>query len=180
MKYSIKRLAVFAFAALATACHSQQPSENAAISAPVVSEPNSADIELCEQITRLIYNTAEADADMMNVVRLSTEKFGKLLKAGITMPNPETMSYIDCNIIQHTQDEAPTISKLGPGVVRGSSIEVPVVLQFKHYPPNPPPRPFTKNWVFSREDGKWRVSDVVTTGAELANGSLAADLEKHF
>ena len=180
MKYSIKKLAVFAFAALATACHSQQPSGNGAASAPGASEPGSRDIALCEQITQLIYETAEADADMMNVVNLSTQRFGALLKAGITMPNPETMSYIDYNIIQHTHDEAPTISKHGPGVVKRSSIEVPVVLQFKHYPPYPPPRPITKTWVFSREDGKWRVSDVATAGAEFGNGSLAADLDAHF
>lgn len=178
MKYSIKRLAVLAFAALATACHSQQPSENAAISALVVSEPNSADIELCEQITQLIYKTAEADADMMNVVRLSTEKFGKLLKAGITIPDSGDMSYINYNIIYHGQDAAPTILQCGPGRVAGKHVEIPLLLHHQSYVNKP--APFSKTWVFSRENGKWRVSDIVTTGAEFANGSLAAELDAHF
>jgi hypothetical protein len=133
---------------------------------------NSSEIAFCERITQKIVSSSDRDELILNTYY--TPSFAALIKKGCEAGDGEA-PYLNYDFIGETQDDSPKPISIGPGKIVGNTIHVPYV-QVHTYPNS---RPFTKTWVFVKENGEWRASDILTSGREQGNGSMFAGL-KHM
>jgi hypothetical protein len=147
-------------------------SNTAGTTSPATTLINSSDVALCERITRKITSSSDRDELILNAYYTPT--FASLIKKGCEAGDGEA-PYLNYDFIGETQDDSPKPISIGPGKIVGNTIHVPYV-QVHTYPNS---RPFTKTWVFVKENGEWRASDILTSGREQGNGSMFANL-KHM
>jgi hypothetical protein len=125
----------------------------------------------CVQKTQSIIDQ-KIQQNAPSIQELCTEKFKKLLKAGLYAA-PGEQCALDADFRYDTQDDYPKVNSSGPAVQNGEKISVPVELQFGTN------APFSKTWVFTQENGTWLLDDVLTQkSGESSAKSMAEDLAK--
>ncbi len=134
--------------------------------------PMSQDVlDDCVHKTKVIMDQ-KIQQNAPSIQELCTEKFKKLLKAGLYAP-PGDQCALDADFRYDTQDDYPKVNSTGPAAQNGEKVSVPVELQFGTN------APFTKTWVFAQENGTWLLDDVLTQkGGEASAKSMADDLSK--
>jgi uncharacterized protein len=107
------------------------------------------------------------------IQRLCTKRFKALLRKGFHTTADDPMGFFDSDVRYDTQDDYPRIVQMGPAICEGNGISVPVELQFRTNPP------FTKTWVYLKENGQWLADDMLTQKeGESDRTSLADELTK--
>lgn len=158
-----------------TACTTSDSGGNATTSA---SGPDAKDIAACEQNTKA-FLASDYTGDNSVPVRYMTKEFAKLWLWACNPP-PGNTNYWGADPILETQDMDPTLVRLGPGIPQGLKVHVPVVYEHHRYS-GQPSRLFTKTFVFERTDGSWRISDIISSGADILRpGSEVARLSKDY
>ena len=135
-------------------------------------EPTADDAKNCEFYTRAILKNEDRNESTLN--SCYAPDFRKLILLGIASTDDDPLPYLNYDFVYETQDTNPKVLKIGPAAIRGAQINVPVVMQQGKN------RPFTKTWIFVRIKDRWMVSDILTSGHEFSDGSLAAKLAKQF
>jgi hypothetical protein len=135
-------------------------------------KPKAEDVKNCEFYTKAILKNSDRNENTLS--SCYTPEFCRLIKLGIASTDEDPLPYLNYDFIYETQDSNPQILKTGPGVIKGEQIFVPVVMQ------HPRNKPFTKQFVYSRINDRWLVSDILTSGHEFSDGSLASQLAKQF
>lgn len=137
-----------------------------------ISAGASADaLDDCVQKTKAIMDQ-KIHQNAPSIQELCTEKFKKLLKAGLYAA-PGDQCALDADFRYDTQDDYPKVNSTGPAAQNGVKVSVPVELQFGTN------APFTKTWVFAQENGTWLLDDVLTQkSGEPSAKSMADDLSK--
>ena len=135
-------------------------------------EPTADDAKNCEFYTRAILKNEDRNESTLN--SCYAPDFRKLILLGIASTDDDPLPYLNYDFVYETQDTNPKVLKIGPAAIRGAQINVPVVMQQGKN------RPFTKTWIFVRIKDRWMASDILTSGHEFSDGSLAAKLAKQF
>lgn len=128
------------------------------------SAPSEADLRECEAITKRILASDERDETF--VKQVYTPRLSSLIIRGLSA-EPGDVNWIDYVYVYETNGDMPDVLSVGPGVVVGSRITVPVVLQWPTYADK---RPKTKTWTFECVDGSWRVADTQFEGRSFLEG----------
>jgi len=68
---------------------------------------------------------------------------------------------------------------MGPAVLEGETVKVPVELRFEAYNSSEG-ESFRKMWIFVRENGNWKADDLLTERANEAVKSLSKELSEVF
>lgn len=135
-----------------------------------VHAPAEADGKACEEIVRAILKAEDREPAVLK--KFYTPKFGATLIKATTGTDEDPLPVLDYNFIYETQDELPKVTTVGPAVASDGGISVAVVMVHKGE------KPFKKTWVFEKSDETWMACDIVTSGRESGNGSLAKELGK--
>jgi hypothetical protein len=168
MKNIFVQYAVLASVALlVTACQTSTASDSTA-----TSQPGSKDIAACEQNTRA-FLASDYTGDNSVPVQYMTREFARLWLWACNPP-PGNTNYWGADPILETQDMEPTLTSFGPGFAKAATIRVPVVYQHQGQ------QPFTKTFVLTKANGKWRISDIITSGLNASNESEVAKISKDY
>ena len=164
MKIHNLRFSLLAMGCLAlSACEAPTPTTPSGAQQTAV--PSESDLRVCESTTKRILSTPHYDENLIKAAYGPRLRF--LLLRGLSA-EPGTDHWINWDYVYETQDDMPKVLSVGPGVVDGTRVVVPVVMQRPHGQP-----PQTKTWSYEFVDGAWRVSDV----RELDGRSLTKLLE---
>lgn len=135
-------------------------------------EPQDALAE-CLNKTKAIMDQHITQDDPL-IRKLCTRRFKALLQKGFHTTPDDPMGFFECDVRYDTQDDYPKILEFGPAVSLGNCISVPIRLQSGSN------APFTKTWVYVRENGNWMADDLLTQKDGLTDRtSLADELEKY-
>jgi hypothetical protein len=115
--------------------------------------PTAQDVAKCELITKQIISNNDRDETILS--NFYTQRFAGLIREGCTAP-PGMGIVLNYDFIHETQDDLPKPVALGPGKIVRDKIHVPFVQAHLNSPP------FTKTWIFVKENGTWRAEDIVT------------------
>lgn len=134
--------------------------------------PERQDVASCERSTRK-FLASDYVSDNEVPSKFFTKSFAKLWRWACNPPPGQTIWW-GADPVLETQDEEPELVSLGSGAVEGDSIRVPVVYRHAGNPP------FTKTFVFNRENGRWLISDILTSGIGDAVRSEAAEMTSDY
>ena len=136
------------------------------------------DLADCIEIAKvLMAQTGDGTND--DLLSACTKKFRKLLEKGYEEPPDGGIGYFDHDFRYETQDSYPRIVKMGPAVLDGETIKVPIDLSFDAFGSSDG-ESFRKTWIFVRENGNWKADDLLTERANEPVKSLAKELLEAF
>jgi hypothetical protein len=135
------------------------------------------DLADCIEIAKvLMAQTGDGTND--DLFSACTKKFRRLLEKGYEEPPDGGIGYFDHDFRYETQDSYPRIVKMGPAVLDGETIKVPIDLSFDAFGSGDG-ESFRKTWIFIRENGNWKADDLLTERAKEPVKSLAKDLTEY-
>ena len=137
------------------------------------------DLADCIEITKMLMAQTGDGETQKDILGACTKRFRRLLEKGYEMPPDGGIGYFDHDFRYDTQDSYPRIVKMGPAVLDGETIKVPIDLSFDAFGSSDG-ETFGKTWIFVRENGNWKADDLLTERANEPVKSLAKELSEAF
>ena len=136
------------------------------------------DLADCIEITKMLM-AQTGDGTNEDLLAACTKRFRKLLEKGYETPPGEDLPYFNYDFRYESQDGYPRIAKMGPALLEGETIKVPVDLRWDIHGSSEG-ESFRKTWIFVREHGNWKADDLLTERASGPAESLAKELSEAF